>query len=314
MAIETCVLRDSEEIEAFFLEMTGMKPGFFQLSAGVIDLSLETVDLGGVTLIWTRSKGRQRWKDHMAGDGLHLGIAVESDGSIQFRGSDVSKAEVAVWHPGVEMDFVMQGPLISLDIGIESWLVEELGWSVNRLPIAATTTESLEKLLHYCSECSRILERLDTASPAKPFKTAMRDQVLDLLEPILVPWTSSDAASQTSSISKDYRIITRAEDLFHELSDPAQLEIGILCRELGVSRRTLFRAFRQTLGVGPRRYFELRRLYQLRSTLKAACSDETTVTAIANDSGFTELGRLAGLYKRHFGETPIETLKSSYPH
>ena len=82
MTSEDVILHDCESIERYFLNATGMKPGFTQLSAGLIELNLHTVCLAGVTLIWTHSSGHQRWRDTMTEDGLHFGFAVESEGPI----------------------------------------------------------------------------------------------------------------------------------------------------------------------------------------------------------------------------------------
>jgi AraC family ethanolamine operon transcriptional activator len=41
-----------------------------------------------------------------------------------------------------------------------------------------------------------------------------------------------------------------------------------------------------------------------------ARAGETTVSTVATDHGFCELGRFAGTYKLMFGETPSETLRT----
>ena len=61
----TIKLRDADEIEEFYHNTTGMKPGFLQLSAGAIGLQHTVVELGGVTLIWTQAQGRTRWRDDL---------------------------------------------------------------------------------------------------------------------------------------------------------------------------------------------------------------------------------------------------------
>ena len=78
---------------------------------------------------------------------------------------------------------------------------------------------------------------------------------------------------------------------------------------MGVSRRVIFDAYRKLLGIGPRRYFELKRLYQLRCHLKDSYETDTTVANLATDLGFGDLGRLASLYRIQFGENPSQSLK-----
>jgi AraC family ethanolamine operon transcriptional activator len=74
---------------------------------------------------------------------------------------------------------------------------------------------------------------------------------------------------------------------------------------LGVSRRSLHRAFHDTLGVGPVAYLRLRRLSSVRRALRRPL--HTSVTQAALDHGFTDLGRFAGYYHEIFGEKPSQT-------
>ena len=130
------VLKDADEIERFYLHSTGMKPDYLQLSAGAADLRLRAVELAGVTLVWARPAGHTRWRDEMTGDGLHLGIPVESAGPISARGRPLDVDDAQVWITGREMDYVIEGPSLTLEVGVEAHLVEELqSLSYAQLPV-----------------------------------------------------------------------------------------------------------------------------------------------------------------------------------
>ena len=60
--------------------------------------------------------------------------------------------------------------------------------------------------------------------------------------------------------------------------------------------------------MGPIRYLTLRRMHLVRRALLRADSS-TTVTRIATDHGFWELGRFSVAYRTLFGETPSESLR-----
>ncbi|TFG38706.1 MAG: helix-turn-helix domain-containing protein [Candidatus Aminicenantes bacterium] len=69
------------------------------------------------------------------------------------------------------------------------------------------------------------------------------------------------------------------------------------------------RAFQENLGISPQAYFTLRRLDLLQRALIEANPENSSVTDIAMQYGFHELGRFASVYRRQFGELPSETLR-----
>lgn len=81
-----------------------------------------------------------------------------------------------------------------------------------------------------------------------------------------------------------------------------------LCRELGVSDRTLRLAFRGRYGLGPMNYFKCLRLNAVRSRLKA--NPLVPIAELARGCGFHHLGNFAADYRRLFGERPSETPRS----
>lgn len=77
---------------------------------------------------------------------------------------------------------------------------------------------------------------------------------------------------------------------------------------LGVSDRTLRLYCAQAFGLSPHRYLHLRRMQHVRRVLQSADPATATVTDIALDHGFAELGRFAGQYRVLFGKVPSATL------
>lgn len=84
--------------------------------------------------------------------------------------------------------------------------------------------------------------------------------------------------------------------------------VAELAADVGVTERTLCRAFHDTFGVSPLRYIALRQLHQVRRSLRTAATD-TTVAHVLVRHGIWDFGRFAGRYRRHFGEMLSDTLR-----
>jgi len=84
-----------------------------------------------------------------------------------------------------------------------------------------------------------------------------------------------------------------------------------LCDATGVSERSLRNACHAVCGTSPKRYLMRRRMEAVRHALESARPGQATVTRIATDYGFFELGRFAATYTSLFGERPSDTLRGA---
>ena len=101
--------------------------------------------------------------------------------------------------------------------------------------------------------------------------------------------------------------LVRALGWLHgHLCEPIQLEH--LAQIGGVRPRTLEMHFKIFLGTTPLGWVRRMRLARARLELLNA-SPRATVTGIALSSGFSELGRFAGQYRKAFGELPSMTMQ-----
>ena len=91
-------------------------------------------------------------------------------------------------------------------------------------------------------------------------------------------------------------------------SNDRVIYLAEICGGLGVSERTLRLICHEHLGMGPIRYLWLRRIHLARAALLRADSRKSTVTEIATEFGFWELGRFSIEYRALFGETPSASL------
>jgi AraC-like DNA-binding protein len=104
------------------------------------------------------------------------------------------------------------------------------------------------------------------------------------------------------------QIVSTLEDFLREhLDEP--IYMTHLCDITGVSERSLRNACRAVCGESPKRFLTRRRMEAAHTALASATPGKMTVTRIATDHGFYELGRFAATYRSLFGEHPSETLR-----
>ena len=99
------------------------------------------------------------------------------------------------------------------------------------------------------------------------------------------------------------RARTFIEENYHDT-----IRMQELCTYCGVGVRTLQRCFASHFQVTPSEFIKARRLNAARRNLVSAEPSSSSVTAIAIENGFGHLGRFSVVYRRHFGESPRETL------
>jgi transcriptional regulator GlxA family with amidase domain len=107
------------------------------------------------------------------------------------------------------------------------------------------------------------------------------------------------------------RIVDRALRVTRRRTEEP-IRIAKICHTVGVSARTLLRAFRAVHGATPYRYLCSLRLLEARRMLSSATGKPPTVTEVATRFGFVELGRFAVAYRSAFGESPSDTLRRSF--
>ncbi len=103
---------------------------------------------------------------------------------------------------------------------------------------------------------------------------------------------------------------------FHQMLDAeASRPIYVLemAEAVGVSIRCLSACCLEHLGMGAKKYLQLRRMHLARKALHFADPNETAVSDVATQYGFWEFGRFAANYKLLFGMSPSTTLRNKQP-
>jgi len=134
---------------------------------------------------------------------------------------------------------------------------------------------------------------------------AIEQQLIHLMIRCLA---EGEASGMTTGGRRHDAIVARFKE-FLEVNPDRPLYLTEICAAIGVAERTLRVACEEHLGMGPIRYLSLRRMHLVRRALFRAEPSRATVTQVATDHGFWELGRFSVAYRALFGESPSETLR-----
>jgi len=284
------------------------------LGVGVPEGTIWRAAAGAVLLSAGNWCGEVRTKGSINADHITLGVKLDSESThFSFRsGKEVLPGDVYALARGDAVDyrvggriryaFISLNPELLLIQGGEDALRADVAfWERRRWFCASPSLRTLiarsvdALVMQFCQA-----ERLMGAQ-------ALRQLQCDLVEPFLWAFVFGERNAHERTALSAAAIVRRAEH-WMDGQPPEAIQVADLCRALGLTRRTLHRAFNETLGMGPIRYLTLRRLAAVRAALRQSEPDSTTVTETATRFGFWELGRFAKNYRHVFAESPSETL------
>jgi AraC family ethanolamine operon transcriptional activator len=154
-------------------------------------------------------------------------------------------------------------------------------------------------------EHSLRIEPALTTSPA--VENSIQEELLKVLRPIVAGNGALQTRMGRPSLPRREIVRRIVDEIEQREGEP--LSVEDLARVTNVSERTLRNIFLEYYGLPPRRYLMIKRMHGVRSALKEANPESTSVTALAAHFGFWHFGRFSSEYRRLFGESPSHTLK-----
>lgn len=242
-------------------------------------------------------------------DSLAFIIPVQMSGNGMLNGQLWRRDSICVWNTNREFDAVAPPTDILCVIVNRSLLVDHIRETEQidlepallraNLVIATPAVRSLAACLGqlvtaaFDSDC-------DPGTPGA--QAAIRQEVVQTLAPLLVEQLDT-RRGQPARIRHLMNVRRAREIALAQTYGPPQVQD--LCRELGLSRRTLQDSFRGVLGIGPLDYLHMLRLNGARRALLAG----QTVRAATEAWGFWHWSRFSREYRQLFGELPSATAK-----
>jgi AraC-like DNA-binding protein len=240
-------------------------------------------------------------------------LADADQASIRHCGRDLTFGELVVAGPGSTHHHQTSGPcrwttlsLTRKDLAAASIALVGVNLA---LPSLSHRLRPPLALMSRLLKVHQAAENLATHAPdvlAQP--EAARALEHAFVHAMIMCLSESKPVRMTMGTLRQTAIIARFEELLAANSDQP-LHLAEICTATGASERTLRASCIEHLGMGPIRYLWLRRMHLAHTALIQAAPGSATVTRIATDNGFWEMGRFAAEYRALFGEAPSATLR-----
>ncbi len=246
-----------------------------------------------------------------------IGVPVRMDGVGRFRGEPVDADALVTLGAGDELDFYTPRGFEIFGLVVDQQALEAHARQVEHRDLAAAVAVKgvLQPGAERVSELRRLLssamQSLDVNPVALQHRQTQRVLAQSMLGAVVTVVAGDEAAPRCPAACAGRGGVVDAAKAFMRSRIAEPITVADLCRELGVSRRTLQYCFQQVLGINPVAFLRAMRLNGVRRDLKAARPADT-VQDVAARWGFWHLGHFVTDYKRMFGELPSETLRGTH--
>jgi len=278
---------------------------------------------GGLLLTQTGSLGifRNRWERaiHYRGVApkgtIGLAITLTQPGEAHWMGQPVTVDDVIVQPCGMEAEYISASLWDSVVFTLpEVDFLQQIAdishadpvEILRRPSVVHLTTQVAAKVREACTAYLHSAEQSLARPDAPSALPEMAKSTAELIARALV--SSRRPRDRKPSCSRQRQLIGKAVDYYEHCEDEA-IRINNLCRELGVSERTLRYTFCNLTGMPPLAFLKRQRLNRVHRSLRRADPAETLVKQVALTHGFSHLGHFSREYRQMFGEAPSETLR-----
>jgi AraC family ethanolamine operon transcriptional activator len=309
--VQTLSTRDFDELAEGFRRWDLR---FRQLGGGPFRGELQFLQLGGIQIL-RASSNRRIYAQGSPPPGSYgfTPVLPRSEGAL-WRGRRCKTGQVVTIDPGQECDHITAADFEMVGLTVDGDCFRKCAAVLGgfdpeeRLAgrLAVTSSPACGRALGaHLREVLDLVEARPELFVLPETRQAVEQECVRRVVEVIAQGTGGDRPECWTSSRE--RLVRRADDCMRAcLGRP--LSLLDLCRELGVSERTLHYAFQQVRGLSPMAYFKARRLNAVRQELKAAAADTATVHEIAQRWGFRHPGEFAAAYRRLFGELPSQTL------
>jgi len=288
---------------------------YHQIGMGEFRGSIFSTQTGSLGIFRNRWERAIRYRGTAPRGSLGLAVSLAQPGEAHWMGQQVAFDDVIVQRSGAEAEYLSSPIWDAVVFAIpEADLMQWIAHLTRNDPEETLRGLSIARLSPQASAQLRQACRayLDAAAESlvKPDKLAllpeMAEATVELVVHALV--NSNSPRHPKQSVDRRFHLIRKTQDYCTQNTDQL-LRIGDVCRELGVSERTLRDTFHKLAGISPLAYLKTHKLNRVHNVLYAADPAEVLVKQAAMKNGFLHFGQFSRDYKQLFGESPSETLQ-----
>lgn len=303
-------LTDFDQVKSSFLNWHGR---IEQLSSGRFNGALRVVRGSVVRLMAIEGNQQVSLQGRDAADMFSIYPVVTGNADSLWQGRRLQPGQFVLVGSNVEVNHQSARTTRNLGISLRTMDLEDatrtlLGMEVAGIPHAwAALSPSPEAFATLNCKLSSLLNHglADPTVLETPEGHRLEQECIQSLVASIFLMSASGAKLSAPGRSL---LVRRAEEFMRARLDHPVGAID-LCRELGVSDRTLRLAFHERFGFGPMVFYKNLRLNAVRAKLKN--SPQSAVAEVAREFGFHHLGNFAFDYRRLFGERPSQTDRSA---
>ena len=247
-----------------------------------------------------------------------LSVILKSTTRSLQHGIELRTGSLVIHRPGVEHDgvygrnfkvvcFTIRDKVLAKHIRRLSPQIQDAmrqPWSVYEPP-----PNLRQRIINHFAEAVSIIQSDPRVRNSRPALAKFEEElVCDFLEAVAQQFPTHSTGTDERAAA-----MVRKIDLGVKKSLLVRSSVAGLWAACEVPRRTMYRAFQNSMGMGPVTYLRRVRLNGARRALQRKRGRSTTVTDVALEFGFWHLVRFAAQYNELFGESPNETLHRAQP-
>jgi AraC family ethanolamine operon transcriptional activator len=310
MLLQTLRTREPDELAEGF---RGWELHFRQVGGGSFRGELKFLQLGGTQILRASGNRRLHAQGSLPPGSFGFSPVLPRNAGAIWRGRRCKSGQVVTIDPSQDGDHMSAADYLMVGLTVDGDLFRESAAVLGRFDpdqrlvgrLAVTSSPACcRALATHLRELLDLVEVQPDLLAAPQTRRMIEQECVRRFVAVIAQGTGCDRTECWSSNRE--RLVRRADDYMRAcLGEP--LSLIDLCRELGVSERTLHYAFQEVRGLSPMAYLRAIRLNEVRQELKSA-PDTATVSEIARRWGFWHTGEFAAAYRRLFGELPSQTI------